>query len=117
MASAHGTQCVQRPACLGAHAQIFVFTRHQTPVASQFPAGPITNHQLESIFLFPDEARIMVFPITGARLREVLERGVSCSASPVAVTKTFTGRCDRRRLRRPTREGDGLDEASATLWG
>ncbi len=41
------------------------------------PAGPITNYQIESIFLFPDEARIMVFPIEGARLREILERGVA----------------------------------------
>ena len=41
------------------------------------PAGPITNYQIESIFLFPDEARIMVFPIKGARLREILERGVA----------------------------------------
>ena len=41
------------------------------------PAGPVTNYQIESIFLFPDEARIMVFPIKGARLREILERGVA----------------------------------------
>ncbi|HUQ46663.1 MAG TPA: 5'-nucleotidase C-terminal domain-containing protein [Gemmatimonadaceae bacterium] len=39
--------------------------------------GPITNYQLESIFLFADETRIMTFPITGARLREVLEHGVA----------------------------------------
>ncbi|MEO5579908.1 MAG: 5'-nucleotidase, partial [Gemmatimonadaceae bacterium] len=41
------------------------------------PAGPITNYQLESIFLFADETRIMTFPITGARLRTLLERGVA----------------------------------------
>jgi 5'-nucleotidase/UDP-sugar diphosphatase len=41
------------------------------------PAGPITNYQLESIFLFPDETRIMTFRITGARLRELLEHGVA----------------------------------------
>lgn len=41
------------------------------------PAGPLTNYQLESIFLFGDETRIMTFPITGARLREVLEHGVA----------------------------------------
>ena len=44
------------------------------------PAGPITNYQLESIFLFPDEARIMTFPITGARLREILEQGVAAGS-------------------------------------
>jgi 5'-nucleotidase / UDP-sugar diphosphatase len=41
------------------------------------PAGPVTNYQIESIFLFADETRIVTFPITGARLREVLEHGVS----------------------------------------
>jgi 2',3'-cyclic-nucleotide 2'-phosphodiesterase (5'-nucleotidase family) len=47
------------------------------------PAGPITNYQLESIFLFADETRIMTFPITGARLRELLEHGVA----PTSVGK------------------------------
>ncbi len=40
-------------------------------------AGPITSYQLESIFLFADETRIVTFPLTGTRLREVLENGVS----------------------------------------
>ncbi|MEO8578198.1 MAG: 5'-nucleotidase C-terminal domain-containing protein [Gemmatimonadales bacterium] len=44
------------------------------------PPGPITNYQLESIFLFPDETKIMTFPIKGARLRTILERGVSEAA-------------------------------------
>jgi 5'-nucleotidase len=41
------------------------------------PAGPISNYQLESIFLFADETRIVTFPLPGSRLREVLEHGVS----------------------------------------
>lgn len=41
------------------------------------PAGPISNYQLESIFLFADETRIVTFPLSGDRLREVLEHGVS----------------------------------------
>ena len=41
------------------------------------PPGPVTNYQLESIFLFADETRIVTFPLTGARLRELLEHGVS----------------------------------------
>jgi 2',3'-cyclic-nucleotide 2'-phosphodiesterase (5'-nucleotidase family) len=41
------------------------------------PPGPVTNYQLESIFLFADETRMVRFPLTGARLREVLEHGVS----------------------------------------
>jgi 2',3'-cyclic-nucleotide 2'-phosphodiesterase (5'-nucleotidase family) len=40
------------------------------------PAGPVSNYQLESIFLFADETRVLTFPLTGARLREVLEHGV-----------------------------------------
>ena len=41
------------------------------------PRGPVTNYQLESIFLFADETRMVRFPLTGARLREILEHGVS----------------------------------------
>jgi 5'-nucleotidase len=41
------------------------------------PAGPVTNYQLESIFLFADETRVVTFPLTGSRLSEVLEHGVS----------------------------------------
>lgn len=41
------------------------------------PSGPVTNHQLESIFPFPDQTRVVTFPLTGARLRSVLEHGVS----------------------------------------
>jgi 5'-nucleotidase/UDP-sugar diphosphatase len=39
--------------------------------------GPITAHELESVFLFADETRIVTVPLTGARLRAVLEHGVS----------------------------------------
>jgi 2',3'-cyclic-nucleotide 2'-phosphodiesterase (5'-nucleotidase family) len=41
------------------------------------PAGAVSNYQLESIFLFADETRVVVFPLSGSRLREVLEHGVS----------------------------------------
>ena len=41
------------------------------------PAGPVSNYQLESIFLFADETRVVTFPLSGSRLREVLEHGVS----------------------------------------
>ncbi|MEJ7810764.1 MAG: bifunctional metallophosphatase/5'-nucleotidase [Gemmatimonadaceae bacterium] len=39
--------------------------------------GPVTNYVLESIFLFANETRIVTFPLTGARLREVLEHSVA----------------------------------------
>jgi 5'-nucleotidase len=39
--------------------------------------GSITNHQIESIFPFADQSRIVTFPLTGARLRRLLEHSVS----------------------------------------
>jgi 2',3'-cyclic-nucleotide 2'-phosphodiesterase (5'-nucleotidase family) len=39
-------------------------------------AGPITKHMIEGIFLFADETRAVTFPLTGARLRALLEVGV-----------------------------------------
>jgi len=39
--------------------------------------GPLTNYQLESIFLFADETRVLTVPMTGERLRTVLEHGVA----------------------------------------
>jgi 5'-nucleotidase len=39
--------------------------------------GPITNYQMESIFLFADETRVITFTLSGARLREILEHGVA----------------------------------------
>ncbi len=40
-------------------------------------AGPITRHMFEGVFLFADETRAVTFPLTGARLRDVLEHGVA----------------------------------------
>jgi len=39
--------------------------------------GPLSNYQLESIFLFADETRVLTVPLSGARLREILEHGVA----------------------------------------
>jgi 2',3'-cyclic-nucleotide 2'-phosphodiesterase (5'-nucleotidase family) len=88
------------------------------------PAGPVSNYQLESIFLFADETRIVTFPLSGSRLREVLEHGVSDASfgkggflQVAGVTFTF----DRSRpsgsrvagdLRRP---GGGVIEAADTV--
>jgi len=44
------------------------------------PAGPVSNFQLESIFLFADETRIVTFRLGGDRLAEVLEHGVAESS-------------------------------------
>lgn len=40
-------------------------------------AGPVTSHTIESVFLFADETRVVRVPITGRRLRALLEHGVS----------------------------------------
>ncbi len=40
-------------------------------------AGPITNHQMESVFLFPDETRVVSFPISGRALREQLAHNIT----------------------------------------
>jgi 5'-nucleotidase / UDP-sugar diphosphatase len=39
--------------------------------------GPVTNHQLEAIFPFSDQTRVVTFPLTGAQLRRLIEHGVS----------------------------------------
>lgn len=41
------------------------------------PPGPVTNYQLESIFLFADETRVVTFALTGAGLRALLEHSVA----------------------------------------
>ncbi|MGE5231104.1 MAG: 5'-nucleotidase C-terminal domain-containing protein, partial [Deltaproteobacteria bacterium] len=39
--------------------------------------GPLTNYRLESLFLFADETRVLAVPLTGARVRELLEHSVA----------------------------------------
>jgi 5'-nucleotidase / UDP-sugar diphosphatase len=39
--------------------------------------GPITNHQLEAVFPFADQSRVVTFPLSGAGVRRILEHGVS----------------------------------------
>ena len=41
------------------------------------PPGPIWFYTIESIFLFADETRIVTVPISGQRLRDILETSVS----------------------------------------
>jgi 5'-nucleotidase len=68
---------------LGTGADAAIMNSGTMRIDDVLPAGPVTNYQLESIFLFADETRVMTFPITGARLREVLEHGVA----PTSVGK------------------------------
>lgn len=62
---------------IGTGADVAVMNSGTMRIDDILAAGPITNYQLESIFLFGDETRIMTFPITGARLRTILEHGVA----------------------------------------
>jgi 5'-nucleotidase/UDP-sugar diphosphatase len=39
--------------------------------------GPLTNYELESLFLFGDETRVLTVSLSGTRVRELLERSVS----------------------------------------
>lgn len=65
---------------LGTGADAAVMNSGTMRLDDMLPAGPITNYQLESIFLFGDETRIITFPITGSRLREILEHGVAAGS-------------------------------------
>ena len=65
---------------LGTGADAAIMNSGTMRIDDMLPAGPMTNYQLESIFLFPDETRIMTFPITGARLRTILEHGVAAGS-------------------------------------
>lgn len=45
------------------------------------PEGPLSSYTLESLFLFADDARTVTFPLTGSRLRALLEHGVESVGS------------------------------------
>ena len=62
---------------LGTGADVAILNAGTMRLDDVIAAGPITSYQLESIFLFADETRIVTFPLTGARLRALLEHGVS----------------------------------------
>ncbi len=62
---------------LGTGADVAIMNSGTMRLDDVIPAGPITNYQIQSIFLFPDESRMVTFPITGARVREILEHGVA----------------------------------------
>jgi 2',3'-cyclic-nucleotide 2'-phosphodiesterase (5'-nucleotidase family) len=86
--------------------------------------GPITNYQLESIFLFRDETRVLGFPITGARLRSILEHGVSDGAlgkggflqvSGISFTYDPAAPSDHRLTGELGRSGGGAIGANDTV--
>ena len=63
--------------------------------------GPITNHMIESIFLFADETRAVTMNLTGARLRQVLEHGVEVKSLGQGPYPQFSGVAFTFDKRRP----------------
>jgi 2',3'-cyclic-nucleotide 2'-phosphodiesterase (5'-nucleotidase family) len=61
---------------LGTNADVAMINSGALRFDDIMAAGPITKHMIEGVFLFADETRAVTFPLTGARLREVLETGV-----------------------------------------
>jgi 2',3'-cyclic-nucleotide 2'-phosphodiesterase (5'-nucleotidase family) len=61
---------------MGTKADVAMINAGALRFDDMMPAGPITKHMVEGIFLFADETRAVTFPITGARLRELIENGI-----------------------------------------
>ncbi len=61
----------------GTRADVAVINSGALRFDDMMAAGPITRHMIEGIFLFADETRAVTFPITGARLRTLLEQSVA----------------------------------------
>jgi len=70
----------------GTQADVALLNAGAIRLAKPIEPGPITNHQLESIFPFSDQTRVVTFSLSGARLRRLLEYGVS---GPVFGTGGF----------------------------
>ncbi len=61
---------------LGTNADVAMINSGALRFDDMMAAGPITRHMVEGIFLFADETRAVTFPITGARLRTLIENGI-----------------------------------------
>lgn len=61
----------------GTGADVALLTSGTLRLDNVIKPGPISNHQLEAIFPFADQTRVVTFQLTGARLRRLLEHGVS----------------------------------------
>jgi 2',3'-cyclic-nucleotide 2'-phosphodiesterase (5'-nucleotidase family) len=93
------------------------------------PPGPISNHQLEALFPFADQTRVVTFPLTGAGLRRLLEHGVSSGVLGTGgflqvsgVSFTFdpskpSGRRLIGDLRRPTGRTLALEDSIRVAFG
>lgn len=62
---------------LGTASDIAVINGGAMRLNEIIPPGPLWFYTIESIFQFADETRIVTVPVSGQRLREILENGVS----------------------------------------
>lgn len=62
---------------LGTGADVALLNSGTLRLDDEIHPGPITRWFVESLFLFPDNARTVTFEVTDQRLREILEIGVS----------------------------------------
>jgi 5'-nucleotidase len=62
---------------LGTSADIAVINGGAMRLNEIIPPGPLWYYTIESIFLFADETRIVTVPVSGQRMRDILENGVS----------------------------------------
>lgn len=62
---------------LGTGADVALVNSGLLRIDDEIHPGPITRWFVEGLFLFPDESRFITFPVTGKRLREILETGVN----------------------------------------
>jgi len=61
---------------IGTNADVALINSGALRFDDMMPAGPITRHMIEGVFLFADETRVVSFRMSGARLRELLEVSV-----------------------------------------
>ena len=87
---------------LGTGADVAAITSGALRLDDILPAGAITNYQLESVFLFADETRVVTFPVTGERLRALLEHGVSARSHGRGGFLQLSGVRMRYDLARPS---------------
>jgi 5'-nucleotidase / UDP-sugar diphosphatase len=108
----------------GMHSDVAMLNAGTLRLDDVIKPGPISNYQLESIFLFSDESRVINFKLTGARLREVLEHGVAdgslgkgpfLQVSGVAFTYDPTATSGQRIVGNLNHQGGGPIRPTDTL--
>lgn len=100
---------------IGTNADVALVNSGAMRLDDMIGPGEIGAHVVESVFLFADETRVVSFVVSGARLRELLEHGVSpqrlgTGAYPQVSGVRFTfdpRQPNGRRIVGPLRRDDG----------